>query len=391
MKYKLLLTGVLFFSCFYSYCQTDVLFVPAGINLPSDSITRTELLGSLRGWLGQKKGPDGENAFMAPDNLSATSVFMDEIRGMDRRVRPNDTSFYKCYLTNVAPIDSSSFQVQFAYMGQHKETPELRACCTVLARKKGDKFYFSSSLLRNTAGWKTRQIGNCLFHYRSELDLNKASEYQKKVAFYDKKLTTAPQTIDYYCCDNVVEALDVMGVGYKSDYNGVAHSEFSGFAENHTVVVSGDQWSNGFNKWDPHDTWHARLYYIVHSTTINRPVDEACAYLYGGSWRVYTPSDVLRLFREYAKAHPDADWAALYKEGTDFIPRPTNLKISYAINALIVQQLEKEKGFPAVLELLNCGKKEQGDANYFAAVRRLTGVDEAGYNAYVWKLVGERN
>ena len=69
------------------------------------------------------------------------------------------------------------------------------------------------------------------------------------------------------------------------------------------------------------------------------------------------------------------------------MPGPKILKISYAINALIVQQLEKEKGFSAVLELLNCGKKEKGDANYFAAIKRLTGIDEPQYNQFVWKLV----
>ena len=82
----------------------------------------------------------------------------------------------------------------------------------------------------------------------------------------------------------------------------------------------------------------------------------------------------MQLFREYAVAHPEANWLALYKDGTNFVPPPKILKISYAINALIIRQLEKEKGFPAVLELLNCGRKENGDANYFAAVQRLTGV-----------------
>jgi hypothetical protein len=131
------------------------------------------------------------------------------------------------------------------------------------------------------------------------------------------------------------------------------------------------------------------LHNRVSTDKINRPVDEACAYLYGGSWRIYGWEDVLRLFREYARAHPDADWLALYKEGTNFIPPPKILKISYAINALIVQRLEKEKGFPAVMELLTCGKKEPGDANYFAAVRKLTGVDTAGFNAYVGQLIKE--
>lgn len=219
----------------------------------------------------------------------------------------------------------------------------------------------------------------------------KATDYQKKVAFYDKKLSAPSQAIDFYCCDNLSEATKVLGVEYKSDYNGFFYEELEGFAGNHSVVVSGSAFVDGFNDWDTHDTWHSRLHHLVSTEKINRPVDEACAYLYGGSWRIYAWKDVLRLFSEYAAAHPDADWLKLYKEGTNFIPPPKILKISYAINALIVQELEKEKGFPAVMELLTCGKKEVGDANYFSAVQRLTGVDAAGYNAYVWKLIKANN
>jgi len=387
MIFRPFFTCLLLLSCFCSYCQSDVLLVTAGINLPPDSVTRSELLGSLRGWLGQKGSPVRENEYIKADDLATTAIFMDEIREMDKRIQPNDTSYYKCYLTNVVAVDSVSFQVQFAYMGERNASPELRACCTVLAKQKNGKFYFSSPLQERTAEWKTRQIGNCIFHYPKEINLKKAAEYQKKMAFYDGKLTASPQTFDYYCCENIVEASQLMGLEYKLDYNGYAHSEFSAIVGNHTIVVSGEKWIDGFSDWDPHDSWHDRLHLIVASKTINRPVDEACAYLYGGSWRTYTPGKIMQLFKEYAAAHPEANWLTLYKDGTNFVAPPKILKISYAINALIIRQLEKEKGFPAVLELLNCGRKENGDANYFAAVRRLTGIDEAGYNEYVWKLV----
>lgn len=387
MIYRPFFTCLLLLFCCYSYCQSDVLLVPAGINLPQDSVTRSELLGSLRGWLGQKGGSNRENTYITSEDLATTAVFMDELRSLDKRVLSNDTSFYKCYLTNVVPVDSVSFQVQFAYMGERNTTPELRACCTVLARQKDGKFYFSSPLQEYTVDWKTRKIGNCVFHYKKEINMKRAGEYQKRMAFYDGKLTASPQIIDYYCCANFVEASQMMGLEYKSDYNGYANASYSAIVGNHTVVVSGEKWVDGFSDYNRHDSWHDRLRLIVASKTINRPVDEACAYLYGGSWQIYTPEKILSLFREYAAAHPDADWLALYKDGTNFVPPPKILKISYAINALIVRELEKEKGFPAVLELLNCGRKENGDANYFAAVQRLTGVDEARYNEYVWKLV----
>jgi hypothetical protein len=57
------------------------------------------------------------------------------------------------------------------------------------------------------------------------------------------------------------------------------------------------------------------------------------------------------------------------------------IRISYAINVLIVQRLEREKGFAASLPLLCCGPKEAGDANYFAALEKTTGVGAAGFSA----------
>jgi len=361
----------------------DPLKISPGIRLPKDSVVRDQLLGSLRGWLQHANAND----FVAPEDKAGMTALMDELKGLDRRIRPGDTTDYSCYLTNVADMGDGSYQVQLAYIGQRNVGPDLRACCTVVAQQKDGKFLFSSLLKEHTEDWKTRTIGNCTFHYRNRLNGRKAAEFQKRIALYDSKLTAAPQTIDYYCCGNFVEASQLMGLEYKSDYNGYAYNAYTGFTENHTVFVSGEKWIDNFSDWDPHDTWHDRLSKIIHSSTINRPVDEACAYLYGGSWRVYSPEDILRRFREYAAAHPDADWVALYRDGVDFVPGPKILKVSYAINELIVQHLEKEKGFSAVLELLNCGKKEKGDANYFAAIKRLTGVDEPQYNQFVWKLI----
>ena len=113
------------------------------------------------------------------------------------------------------------------------------------------------------------------------------------------------------------------------------------------------------------------------------------AYLYGGSWRVYGWGDVLRLFREYAAAHPDADWLALYKDGTAYMKGQKPLYVAYVINALIVQRLEKDKGFAAALPLVACGPRQKGDGNYFTALKRVCGVDEAGFNGYVAGLLKE--
>ena len=61
--------------------------------------------------------------------------------------------------------------------------------------------------------------------------------------------------------------------------------------------------------------------------------------------------------------------------------------VSYFLNALIVQKIEKEKGFPAVTGLLGCGKREKGDENYFKALESTTGITKANFNNAMSELI----
>jgi hypothetical protein len=46
-----------------------------------------------------------------------------------------------------------------------------------------------------------------------------------------------------------------------------------------------------------------------------------------------------------------------------------------------------EKGFPAVMKLLGCGKKEPGDENYFKALDKLTGINKTNFNLKMQELI----
>jgi hypothetical protein len=61
--------------------------------------------------------------------------------------------------------------------------------------------------------------------------------------------------------------------------------------------------------------------------------------------------------------------------------------VDYVVDALIIQKLEKEKGFSAVWELLNCGKYQEGNENYFKMLEKLTGINKSNYNKKIWELV----
>ncbi len=387
---KILITAVcccLMVAAIAQGTAVETLIVPRGIVLPKDSVLREGLLGTLRSWLAQCDKPDSMNGFLSRAELAATSVFMDELRSIKVSNPRDSLSSCQCYLGNVVSLDSVRCLVQLNYMGMRRETPVLQACCTVLVRRDGYKWIVSSVLERYTAEWKTRAIGNCVFHYKSDLNVRKAGEFVKRMGSFDKRLGVTDSKFDFYCCDDWLEATKLLGEDYRLDYNGYAGLEFSSGYGNRTVVVSGEKWKDGFNEWDPHDWWHDRLHRVVSSAAIYRPMDEGMAYLYGGSWRVYGWDDVLRMLKDFAAAHPDADWLALYKNGTPLVASPWPLYVPYAIDALIVRRIEKEKGFAAALPLVTCGPKQAGEANFFAALKQVVGVDEAGFSAYVAGLM----
>jgi hypothetical protein len=129
------------------------------------------------------------------------------------------------------------------------------------------------------------------------------------------------------------------------------------------------------------------LHNVVSTSIINKPVDEGTAFLYGGSWGL-TWQQILDKFKTYAAANPNADWLALYNEGKNFDEGAKfPLNIDYTINALLVKKIEKEKGFPSVIELLSCGKYQKDNENYFKALEKITGISKADFSANVWALI----
>jgi hypothetical protein len=371
---KITLPAILIFSVFSCLAQQGGMVVAPGLRLPVDSVVLVE---GLRGWLEAKNGPDSLDGFVAEGDRPAMAVLARQMRALKG----------DCYLGGVTALDSSHWQVQLNYMSVMRDTPSLLACCTVLARREGTKIFVSSPLAGNTANWKRKIIGCCTFHYPGEINLREAAEFERTVASYDKRLKIEEPVIDFYCCGSLMQVAKLVGIDYMASYGGYAYSDLSDNYGKKMVIVCGNEWKNGFCTISMHDMWHGELHRAVSTKTINRPVDEGMAYLYGGSWITYSWKDILGFIEEYKTAHPGADWLSLYKENANLIPPPKVIKISYAINALIVERLEKEKGFAASLPLLCCGPKEAGDANYFAALEKTTGVDETRFNAYIEGLL----
>ncbi|MFC5044073.1 hypothetical protein ACFSTE_09195 [Aquimarina hainanensis] len=376
---------ILFFtgSLLTAYAQVTVHIAPS-TRLPKDSIRTHKLLHSFEAFLSLKEKPNRENSYISPSHLLATSALLDELKHIEKSRRFEQDAFYHCYVNNIILIDATTYLLQFSYVGTHKETPVLRAVFSLLAEEQPDRFYFYSPLVSNTALWKTKKHESYTYHYQNEAVLEEAMAYTAQAKAYDQILNSDTQTpTTLYCAKNFNEVLRLMGIDYKADYNGYRYNTVTATENGHHLVIDGYLAATD-RSFDPHDLWHSRARRVFPADRIHKAVDEGCAFLFGGSWG-YSWEEILQKFKTFIAITPNPDWLALYKEGRDFGDETKKpLRVDYMINALLVQKIKKEEGFPAVVPLLNCGKKKEA---YFPALKKATGITKKNFNTRISALI----
>ncbi len=104
---------------------------------------------------------------------------------------------------------------------------------------------------------------------------------------------------------------------------------------------------------------------------------------WGMSWK-----DIFELFKSKVSNNQKTNWLTSYGKFDNFGESvEKHLMAEYVINALLVQKIEKEKGFTSVLEFLQCGKYSKENENYFSTLEKLTGITKATYNNKIWDLI----
>lgn len=386
MKLKTSLTGTILLATLIVNAQASHLVVNPNINLPKDSVENYKLISTLNNFLIAAQKTNEENVLVLPAEKIETYILLDEVNGIEKSGKYKDDNFYKPYLTNLVPLKDNKYLIQLSYIGINENKPLLKASFELIANKANGTFLYSSPLLRNTKNWKTTKVGNCIFHYQDFINKTKAEEYEKMASEFDKKLKSENKITELYCCENFVDVQKLIGVEYKSDYNGENENTLNSTVGIKKLIVLGSNSAN-FDDFDKHDLWHDRLSLVISRKLVNKPIDEACAYLYGGSWGL-SWKEIFNQFKTKVANNKNANWADYKENQVNFgESQAKHLMVDYVVDALIVQKIEKEKGFSGVWEFLNCGKYEKGNENYYKALEKLTGITKKNYNDKVWELI----
>lgn len=383
---KLIITTILLFTALFANSQTNSLRINPNIVLPKDSIESKALVASLNDFLLAAQKPNEENKFVFKKEKIETFIQLDEINGIEKSEKLKDDYFYKPYLTNVVLLKNNNYLIQVSYIGIAENTALLKANFEFIAHKTNNTFTFSSPLLYNTKNWKNENYGSIIYFYKKNIDKQKVQNFNKLYAELDKKLKPPKHTRTYYICDNDLEILKTIGVDYKSDYNGgIKLGWLSSSIKNEHLVLL-DKSNHIYNDFGLHDLFHNRLDNKINRDSLNKPVDEGCAYLYGGSWG-YSWIEIFKAFKEQICIDKTTNWVEIKENPISFKTGEFPNSADYIVNALLVKKIEKEKGFAGVWELLNVGAFEKGNEKYYKTLEKLTGITKSNYNIKIWELI----
>jgi len=364
------------------------LIVASYVQLPKDSIENTQLISNLNKFLIAAENKNQDNEYVLLSEKVETYILIDEFKAIEKSNEFNDNHFFKPYLTNVVKLHDK-YLLQVSHIGVRDDTPYLRTVFNLIAHKTDKGYLFSSPLTENTKNWKSKTIEQSTFYYPQNLNNQNALKYAKMANEFDKKLGASSKTTKIYCTNNQTELLKLIGVDYKLDYNGRVSGSFSALNNSEQLIVLGNN-NAEFNNFDPHDLWHDRLSLVISRRKVNKPVDEACAYLYGGSWGMSWEA-IFKRFKTKIASNNKSDWKHYKENRTNFgESQSKHLIVDYVINALLIEKIEKEYGFSSVWKLLDCGVFEKGNENYYTVLESLTGITKNTYNKEVWKLIHQK-
>ncbi len=382
IKYFILI--VVLCTSFVLRSQSELIVNP-GIKLVKDSIESKKLLEALNAFLNKAQRPNEENDLVLESEKAETYVLLDEVNGIQKSMKYQDSVFYKPYLTNVVRLSDKEYFIQVYYAGISETGSLLRAGFDFIAHKINGSFLFSSPLKENTKNWKVETAGDQSFYYENSLNKIKAAEYTRLVAEFDNKLKSAAKFTKMYCFQNLIHLQRMLGVTYKSDYNGSASGIWTASAGNDQIILLGND-NASFDHFDPHDLWHDRLTRVVKRSLVNKSVDEGCAYLYGGSWGL-SWKEIFNAFKSQIASDRKTDWLAIKDNPVYFQTNEFKNNADNIVNALLVKKIEKENGFDAVWKLLNNSQQEKGNQKYFDTLEKITGITKENYNSQIWQLI----
>ncbi|MEP6613760.1 MAG: hypothetical protein ABJA76_17785 [Mucilaginibacter sp.] len=301
------------------------------------------------------------------------------IKGIGIYGNAKNDSLYSPQLINLHAIGAGKYFVSVAYIGNNT----LKAIVNFEATIRADAVLFSIPLFYLTRNWKTKKLGHIIYHYADNINLERASIFNKKSTRIAEKLGLPPENFDFYLVDNYFDILKLLGYAYDS--------EAAGHENDGVGPTGGYIFSIMHNEDFSHDVFH---FYAekVRTRSRNGAAEEGIAYSWGNAYytdehgEMMSQGQLVKLLKQYLQQNSGGDLLGLFYKNPPVLPFKT--KVRSLLASLISDEVERRKGIAGIKTLIDCGG---GDDNYFMAVNKLIGINAANFDVEVKRLLENYN
>jgi hypothetical protein len=331
------------------------------IKLPTDSFIKSGLIKSIEQFLRDKNQDLSTSSVVDKEHYKQYRDFFDIYINIEKSKKYNDTSFYKCYLTNVVLQPDHSYQISLAFYGisPNKEVIN-RLRTTMIAKKEKDFFKFYCPFETNVRLWKSRKIGNITFFYKEHFDKKIARDFEQYNSSIATKLKIEPIQFKYYKCKDVQEMYYLMGIDYDLSRNGDVRS--GSFDLKNKVFLSGTN-----TEQYKHDLTHTYFALKFPNKVRNWTAEEGYNVYTTDFWGETTEQN-FQYLKDFIKANPNTTLLSAFEKNV-YLKYP--IPIKYPLSALIMRKVEREYGFEKVLALIDCG---ESDELFLKKLKEITGI-----------------
>jgi len=318
---------------------------------------------------------------LQPENATLSRAIFSSLKGMEDK--DSLPGFYKIQLLNLYPVGSGQYLLSLAYTGCGPGgVPVIKTIFSLSATLKNGTTVFSVPLHHLTGNWKIKTVGKVTYHYPDTIRLKRAIAFDKKNTLIAGKLGLPPEQLHFYLCANYQEALQLMG--YTYDWSAAGRTRDGYGVEANTIFATMG------NEDFSHDLFH---FYAekIRTNKRNSAAEEGLAYSWGNAY--YTSAkgemigqrELIPHLRTYLSTHPETSALEVFSKNVrGFSPLAKEASLRSTIASLLSDEVEKRKGIPGVIELINCGA---GDDNYFKCLDTLIQVNRTNFNEKVLALM----
>lgn len=376
-------------SVFISAVAQKTIVIPKHLQNSMDSIKKQNLSQSLETFFSEMKVGRIDEDLLTAKRADLTKRRLQELVNYESKKDSLAQKIEDKQLINIYPISDNEYFISISYTYHNRDSnPILFYIINLIATSEKGKFTFSVPIDYITRYWKTKIVGNITYHFRNEINIEKAKVFDIKNIAIAKRQGLNPDKLDFYMTENFQEILQLTGFGYSIYSNGKYKDGFG--VESNTVFAISN------NEDFSHDMVHYYSGKINKRENRNWISEEGIAYAWGNAYYADENGEMITLKRlktqlkNYLTKNPHKNLYELFINDEKIFSKVTpEISVRSTISGIIAEQVDREKGRIGIEKLINSGNQDQMK-NYLNAVEELIGITKDNFNLKVGKLINIR-